>query len=107
MRANARQQGRDVLCAGQLDLTNGERRAGEEFRGLALERVQREEAEEIGEDGEPGGAERLAGVIVGEGFVEGFDDEVLGVGAAEAVEIDEEVVPRDVLLVAAAARFHG
>lgn len=87
------------LGARELDLLDGAGRALKELAGLALQRVQSVEAEEVVEDllrgcGEAGLERRGS-----EGAVEVLHNHVLCVRGGETVEVYEEAVPGLLLFV--------
>jgi len=69
--------------------------------------VQGVQAEELVHDGAGLDVEFLARFARVEGFVEVLDDHVLRVGARQAVEVDQQVVPGFLLLVAVLEGFKG
>lgn len=76
--------------ARELDLPHRASGAGEELRGLALERVEGVEAVQLVQEGNSLRVEGLVrGGILEEGVVEALDHEILRVGSAKAPEVNE------------------
>ncbi|TKW50409.1 hypothetical protein CTA1_8296 [Colletotrichum tanaceti] len=105
--ADLLQQGHDGLGPGEGDLADGDGGGAVELAGLLLEGVEGVEAEEPVQQGDGGGVEAGGGGRVVEGLVEVLDDHVLGVGGAEAPEVNEQAVPRLLVLVAVAEGLEG
>lgn len=107
MRPYLLEQLHDGIRARQLNLVLTARARSIEFRALLLERVQRKQAEQLHQD--------VENVFAHGAFLRNLlergqvvlDDHPLGVGLGQAVEVDEQVVPGLLLLVAVLAGFKG
>lgn len=83
------------------------RPASKELTPLLLERMQRPQAEQLGQHIPRCGVSLGRDLRVLQRLVEVLGNEVLGVGFGEAVEVDEEVVPGLLLVVAVLEGFEG
>lgn len=105
--ADVGEQLHDGAGAGELDLAHRDGAGRVELGRLALERVQRIEAEQLVHERLRLRVERARELGALDVLEEVLNDEVLRVRFAEAVEVDEEVVPGFLLLVAVLKGFKG
>ena len=107
MRADVVQELRHGGSLRQRDLPRRDGARGEELGGLALERVQGVETEQLVQGGGGLGAERGAQLGRVDGVVEVLHDQVLRVGGRQAPELNQERVPRALLDIAVLERLEG
>ena len=105
MRPDFLEQVHDRLGPRQLDLPHRDGGGGEELRGLALERVQRMQPEQLVHEHDGALVEFLGDGFRAEGVVEVLHDQVLRVRRAQAPEVDEQAVPAVLVLVPVLERF--
>ena len=97
MRSDLLEQLHDCVCPCELDLANSDRGASVEFTGLAFERVQSVQAEELVHQSACLGVQLLGRAI--ECLIEVLNHHILRVGTAETIEVYEQVVPGLLLII--------
>lgn len=107
VRADFLEQFHHGLGARELDLADGDGGGGEELRGLALEGMQRIQAEQFPHQRQRLGVEFVLDAVRAEGLVEVLHDEVLRLGGTQTPKVDEEGVPGLLVFVAVFEGFEG
>lgn len=107
VRPDLGEQLHDGAGAGELDLADGDSAGGVEFGSLALESVEGVETEELVHQSLRLRVELAVEFGGLDGLVEVLDHQVLGVRLTEAVEVDEKIVPRFLLLITVLKRLEG